>query len=152
MSKILSAWSSAVIYLLIVLAIFYVIDFVNNKIFYLFYWTMPKSERVILLTKNLFHVTTCASLMVMLYFKKESRITLSFFLKLCDENIFVKYFRLLPCNIKSINPMQKYPHIIKSQACILKIFVIIFLLTIKPLISSRMCSTLKLSKYAAPLT
>ena len=151
MSKILSAWFSAVIYLLIVLPIFYVIDFVNNKIFYLFYWTVPKPERVILLTKNLFHVTTCTSLMVMLYFKKESRITLSFFLKLCDENIFVKYFRLLPCNIKSINPMQKYPHIIKSQACILKIFVIIFLLTIKPLISSRM-STLKLSKYVTQLT
>ena len=30
--------------------------------------------------------------------------------------------------MKSINPIQKYPHIIESYACILKIIVIMFLL------------------------
>ena len=43
----------------------------------------------------------------------------------------------LPAIIKSINPIQKY--IIESYACILKIFVIMFLL-INALISLGICS------------
>ena len=47
--------------------------------------------------------------------------------------------------------MQKYPHIIKLYACILLIFVAIFLL---PITSLGICSTSKLLKYVAlsPLT
>ena len=35
------------------------------------------------------------------------------------ENILVKSVKLLTLNIKAINPMQKYLHIIKSYPCIL---------------------------------
>ena len=66
------------------------------------------------------------------------------------------YFQLRSflLSIKSINPIQKYPHIIESYACILKIFVIMFLLCeaedegrlINVLVSLGMCSTPKLSK------
>ena len=49
----------------------------------------------------------------------------SFFLKLFGEKILVKSVKLLPLSIKSINPIQKYPHIIESYACILKISVTI---------------------------
>ena len=38
---------------------------------------------------------------------------------------FVKSVKVIPASIKSINPTQKYPHIIESYACILNIFVII---------------------------
>ena len=52
-----------------------------------------------------------------------------------------------PESIKSINPIQKYPNIIESYACILKIFVVIdkerF---INSLISFGICSTPKESK------
>ena len=47
---------------------------------------------------------------------------------------------------KSINPIQKNPHITELYACILKIFVCVFLLPINSLISFEMCSTPKLSK------
>ena len=63
------------------------------------------------------------------------------------ENKLVYSNRLLPFNIKPINPIQKYPHIIESYACILKIFVVIFLMPINFLISCGICSTLKPSKY-----
>ena len=71
----------------------------------------------------------------------------SFFLKLLGEKRLKKSVKLLPLNIKSINPIQKYPHIIESYACILKIFAIMFLLLINFLISFEICSTPKLSKY-----
>ena len=45
------------------------------------------------------------------------------FLKLFGEKIFVNSVKVFPASIKSINPIQKYPHIIKSNAYILKIFV-----------------------------
>ena len=55
----------------------------------------------------------------MKYFKVIS----SFFLKLFVEKRLVKSVNILPASIKSINPIQKYPHITESYACILRIFV-----------------------------
>ena len=52
----------------------------------------------------------------------------SFFLKLFGEKRLVKSVKLLPLSIKSINPIQKYPHITESYACSLKIFAIMCLL------------------------
>ena len=53
---------------------------------------------------------------------------------------------MFPLIIKSINPIQKYAHIIESYACVLKTFVLMFLLLIDALISLGICSTLKESK------
>ena len=53
---------------------------------------------------------------------------------------------LLFASIKSMNPIQKYPHIIELFACILKMFAFMFLLPINFLVSSGICSTPKLSK------
>ena len=55
--------------------------------------------------------------------------------------------KLLPFNIKSINPIQKHPHIIESYTCTLKMFAVIFLLPIIFIISFGICSTPKLPKY-----
>ena len=50
-------------------------------------------------------------------------------------------------SIKSIKPVQKYPHIIESYACVLKIFVAIDKeQSIKALIPFGICSTPKESK------
>ena len=69
---------------------------------------------------------------------------------LFDEKRFVYSVKVFPLSIKQINPIQKYPHIIQSYACILKIFNIMFLLCevwlINALISLGMCSTPKESK------
>ena len=46
-----------------------------------------------------------------------------------------------------MNTIQKYPHIIESYACVLKMFAFMFLLPINVLISFGICSTLKESKY-----
>ena len=59
---------------------------------------------------------------------------------------FVKSFNSLLESIKSMNPMQKYSHIIEVFACTRKILAIISLFLIKPLISSGTYSTPKLSK------
>ena len=80
-------------------------------------------------------------------------------LKLFGKKKFVYSVKVFPASIKSIKPIQKYPHIIESYVCILKIFVIMFsllsllvlllliLLTIiNALISLGICSTLKESK------
>ena len=64
-----------------------------------------------------------------------------------QKNPHITYVKLLPLNIKSINPIQKHPHITESYACILKIFVIMFLLFKSFLISFGMCAIPKLSKY-----
>ena len=53
----------------------------------------------------------------------------SFFVKLFGEKRFVYSVKVFPASIKSINPIQKYPHIIESYACILKIFVMFLILT-----------------------
>ena len=76
---------------------------------------------------------------------------LSFFVKSLGEKRFVYSAKLLPLNIKLINPIQRYPHI-KSYACILKMFVLIFLFCkaedegrlIDALISLGICSVLLL--------
>ena len=62
------------------------------------------------------------------------------------EKKLKKSVKLLPLRIKSINPIQKYPLIIESYACILKIFVKNVDWSINFLISFGMCSTPKLSK------
>ena len=84
------------------------------------------------------------------YFKN----VLSFFLKLFGEKRFVFSVKVFLEIIKSINPIQKYPHIIESYACILKIFLVMILLCeaedeerlINTLISLGICSTPKISK------
>ena len=78
----------------------------------------------------------------MKYFK----IISSFLLKLFGEKRFVKSVKVFPAIIKSINPIQKHPQIIESYACILKIFVFMFLLLINVLISFGIYSTQKESK------
>ena len=70
---------------------------------------------------------------------------MSFFIYSLAENKFIYFNKLLPFNMKSINPIQKYPHIIESCACILQIFVI-FLFLMNFLISFGICSNPKLSK------
>ena len=76
------------------------------------------------------------------YFK----IISSFFSKLFGENRFAYSVK--------VYPIQKYPHITESYACILKMFVLMFLFCeaedkgglINALISFRICSTPKESK------
>ena len=70
----------------------------------------------------------------------------SFFSKLFSEKRFVYSVKVFPLNIKSINPIQKYPHITESYACILEMFVLMFLLLINVLISFGIRSTPKESK------
>ena len=75
------------------------------------------------------------------------KIMSSFFWKLFGEKRFVYSVKVFPLNIKSINPIQKYPQITESYAYILKMFVLMFfLLLINVLISFGMCSTPKESK------
>ena len=74
------------------------------------------------------------------------RILSTFSLKLFHEKRFVNLVKVFPASIKSINPIQKYRQIIQLYACILKIFVFMFLLLINALISFGICSTLKESK------
>ena len=57
----------------------------------------------------------------------------------------------MPASIKSINPIQKYPHITESYACILKIFFATTDLWINILISFGICPTSKLSKWVTLL-
>ena len=78
----------------------------------------------------------------------------SFFSKLLGEKRFVYSVKFFPLNIKSVNSIQKYPHITESYACILKMFVLMFWFCeaedekwlINVLISFGRCSTPKLSK------
>ena len=72
-------------------------------------------------------------------------------MKSFGEKRLVKSVKLLPLNIKLINPIQRYPHIIESYACILKKFAIMFSLLINFLISFGICLTPKLSKYVTVL-
>ena len=78
---------------------------------------------------------------------KYFKIISSFFLKLFDEKRFLYSVKLFPTSIKLIKPIQKYPHIIESYTCTLKIFVVIDKeLSINYLISFGICSIPKLSK------
>ena len=58
----------------------------------------------------------------------------------------VKSVNFLPANIKSINPIQRYPHIIESFSCTRKMFAFMFLIPMNSLIPLGTCSTRKLSK------
>ena len=62
--------------------------------------------------------------------------------------MFVKSVGFLPACIKSMNAMQKYPHITESFVCTRKMLAIMLLFLIKFLISSGICSTPKLSQQA----
>ena len=64
---------------------------------------------------------------------------------------FVNLVQVFPASIKSVNSIQKYSHIIESYACILKTFVVMFLLPINVLTSFGMYSTLKPSKLVKSL-
>ena len=65
---------------------------------------------------------------------------------LFGEKRLVKSVKVFPASIKWVNQIQKYPHIIESEACVLKIFVFMFLLPISALISCGICYTPKLLK------
>ena len=82
---------------------------------------------------------------------KYVKIILSFFSKLFGEKRFVNSVKVFLLKKKSINLIQKYPHITESYACILKMFVLMFLLLINILISSGICSTPKLSQEVTSL-
>ena len=60
--------------------------------------------------------------------------------------MLIKSVSFLPASIKSMNPMQKYPHITELFACTRKILAIMFFVSINSLISSGTCSTPKLLK------
>ena len=75
----------------------------------------------------------------------------SFFSKLFGEKRFLYLVKVFPLNIKSTNPIQKYPHITESYACILKMFALMFLLLTNALISFGICSAPKESKYVTSL-
>ena len=83
----------------------------------------------------------------------------SFFSKLFGEKRFVYSVKVFPLNIKSINPIQKYPHITKSYPCTLKMFVLMFLFCeaedkgrlVNAQISFGICSTPKESKQVTSL-
>ena len=55
--------------------------------------------------------------------------------------MLVKSVNFLPASIKSMNPMQKYPHIIELFVCTRKMLAIMFLLPTSFLISSGTYST-----------
>ena len=54
--------------------------------------------------------------------------------------------KVLSASIKSVNPIQKYQHIIESHGCTLNIFATIIDLSINILVSFGIYSTPKLSK------
>ena len=67
---------------------------------------------------------------------------------LFGETRFVNSVKVFLASIKSIKPIQKYPHSIESYDCILKTFVVIDTeQSINVLISFGICSTPKESKY-----
>ena len=54
--------------------------------------------------------------------------------------MLVKSVSFLPASIKSMNAMQKYPHITELFACTRKMSVIMFLFPTNSLISSGTCA------------
>ena len=63
------------------------------------------------------------------------------FLKIITRKQTSESIKLLTANIKPMNPIQKYSHIFDLSACILNMFVLMFLCPINLLISVGMCST-----------
>ena len=75
-------------------------------------------------------------------------------LKFVPDNLETKpsvTVKVLPASIKSMNPMQKYPHIIKLFACTQKMLAFMFVFPINSLISSGTYSTPKLLKQTISL-
>ena len=70
----------------------------------------------------------------------------SLFLKLFCEKRFVYSVKVFHASIKSIKPIQKYPHIIESYSCTLNILALMFSLLINALIYLGIYSTPKKSK------
>ena len=66
-----------------------------------------------------FHLDLILLILLIYYSIFRFNIILPFFLFSLGENKFVCPNKLLPFNMKSINPVQKYQHIIESYACIL---------------------------------
>ena len=80
-------------------------------------------------------------------FIKYFKILSSFFLKLFGEKRFVNSVSVFTLSIKSIKPIQNYPHITESFAGIVKMFIVIDKeWPINVLISWGICSTPILSK------
>ena len=99
-----------------------VIDFCNEKVMYLFDSTECESDSITYFGDKCVWFHTCV-VPYCLYFAYNSEM-FAISSKLCLKNRSVKSFRLLSLNIKLKNPMQKYPHIIKSLPCVLTIFVL----------------------------
>ena len=59
--------------------------------------------------------------------------------------MLVKSVNFLSASMKSVNSMQKYPHIIELFDCTLKMLTFMFLFPMNSLISSGTRSTIKLS-------
>ena len=72
-------------------------------------------------------------------------------LKLIWENRLVKSVKFLLPSIKSMNPMQKYPHILELLACTRKMLAIMFLFLTNSLIYSGTSLTPKLTKQTISL-
>ena len=68
------------------------------------------------------------------------------FLEIIRRKQASKINQTFPAKMKSMNPIRKYPNIIELPACILNMFVFVFLCPINLLISLGTCSTPKLSK------
>ena len=60
--------------------------------------------------------------------------------------MLMKSVSFLPASIKSINPVQKHPHITELLSCTRKMLPFMFLFPTTYLISSGICSKPKLSK------
>ena len=80
-------------------------------------------------------------------FIKYFKIISSVFSKLFGEKRFVNSVKVFPLNIKSINPIKKYPHITESYACTLKLkmFVLMFLFLINAFRNMFYPKTIKIS-------
>ena len=60
--------------------------------------------------------------------------------------MLVKSVKFLPARKKSMNPVQKYPHIAELFLCTRKMFAFMFLFSKNSLASLGTCSAPKLSK------
>ena len=83
---------------------------------------------------------------------KQFKTISSFFLKVFGKKRLVKLLKLLSLSIKSLNPIEKYPQLVQSFVCILKVFVKIVDLSINFMTSFGICSTPKLSKQVTQLS
>ena len=81
-------------------------------------------------------------------FIKHFKVISSLLSKLFGEKRFVNSVKVFHLNIKSMNPIQKNPHITESYAWILKMFAVMFLLLKNSFgqVSFEICSTPKESK------